>query len=81
MLTIVSMKGILLQELEKYRIREGLSVRALAIRLRVSDSYLSMVLSGSRKVGMPLLRGIARITLVDLEAFLAERLRNGHDTH
>lgn len=76
--TIVSMEGRLLHELDRCREREHLSGRALAVRLHVSDSYLSMVFSGSRPVGMTLLRGIAR-AFPELHPAILEHLVNGHD--
>lgn len=78
MLTIVSMERNLLDALEQCRERERLSVRALAKRINVSDSYLSMVRSGSRKIGLPLLCGIAK-AFPELDRALLAHLRNGHD--
>ncbi len=78
MLTIVSMERNLLEALESCRKREKLSVRALARRLNVSDSYLSMIRSGSRRIGLPLLCGIAR-AFPELDRALLAHLRNGHD--
>lgn len=78
MLTIVSMERDLLQALEDCRKREDLSVRSLAKRLNVSDSYLSMVRSGSREVGLPLLKGIAR-AFPELRRVVMAHLVNGHD--
>lgn len=78
MLTIVSMERNLLDALDRCRQREKLSVRALAKRIHVSDSYLSMVFSGRRKIGLPLLSGIAK-AFPELDRVLLSHLRNGHD--
>jgi len=68
----------LMQALERCRERDNLSLLALSKRLRVSDAYLTMARNGKRKVGLPILCGIAR-EYRELDDDILEYLRDGHE--